>query len=315
MIKLKPRKRIKRFIQKYKSKKANSIYEDASSNVLVPNIIDMNKAIDLILNKKMSMARFGDGEFEICLGNSLDFQEKNNDLSIKLKSILKSKDSNLLIGLPNIFSSLDMYVSTKGIENWVGKDFWRYYLTSNNKRQDIYSILDFDKQYIDSFITRPYMDYIDKVQAKNHFENIKRVWNGRDIVFVEGEFSRLGIGNDLFNSAKSIKRITCPAKHAFSKYDDIIKECKKQDKEVLFLIALGPTATVLASDLSSMGFQALDIGHIDIEYSWLKQLAVKKIAIDNKYTSEASETGGRNINEMSKFNNEVYISQIIKSIK
>ena len=40
-------------------------------------------------------------------------------------------------------------------------------------------------------------------------------------------------------------------------------------KSVLFLVALGPTATVLAYDLSKIGYQAIDIGHIDISFVWV----------------------------------------------
>ena len=45
------------------------------------------------------------------------------------------------------------------------------------------------------------------------------------------------------------------------------------------LIALGPTATILAYDLAEKGVQALDVGHIDIEYEWFlrKDRTHKKI--------------------------------------
>ena len=66
----------------------------------------------------------------------------------------------------------------------------------------------------------------------------------------------------------SIKRILCPEKDAFDKYDNILSEALKQDKTSLFLIALGPTATILASELCDNEFQAIDIGHLDIEYEW-----------------------------------------------
>ena len=36
----------------------------------------------------------------------------------------------------------------------------------------------------------------------------------------------------------------------------------------MILIALGPTATVLAYDLAKAGYWALDIGHLDLEYEW-----------------------------------------------
>ena len=78
--------------------------------------------------------------------------------------------------------------------------------------------------------------------------------------------SRLGVGNDLLDNAKSIKRILGPSRQAFSKYDEILDEAKKLDKDVLILLALGPAATCLAYDLHKLGYQAVDIGHVDVEY-------------------------------------------------
>ena len=72
----------------------------------------------------------------------------------------------------------------------------------------------------------------------------------------------------MFSGAESIQRIIGPAENAFHAYDKILECCKDQAKDKLFLLALGPTATVLAYDLCKMGYQAVDIGHIDLEYEW-----------------------------------------------
>ena len=314
MFKLRPGKRIKRIMLANKSKKLNAMYEDSESKALRPKIIDMTKGVDLIVNNRMSMARLGDGEFEICLGRNIDFQEQSDDLSKRLLDVLKLKREGLLIGIHDIYANLDKYVKTEGLNDSIGRDFWRFYLTSDDRRERLYSLFDMDMEYVDAYITRPYMDFEDKGFAVSHFKNMKRIWNERDIVFVEGEFSRLGVGNDLFDNAKSIKRILCPAKHAYSKYDEIIDFCKKQDKESLFIIALGPAATLLACDLHELGFQALDIGHIDIEYGWMKKNSKIKVAIENKYTSEAKD-GGRDIDRVSSFKDADYESQIVVKIK
>ena len=60
-----------------------------------------------------------------------------------------------------------------------------------------------------------YHKFKDKSHVPKHIKKLKKIWEGRDILIVEGEKSRIGIGNDLFNNTKSIKRIICPAKHAF----------------------------------------------------------------------------------------------------
>lgn len=42
------------------------------------------------------------------------------------------------------------------------------------------------------------------------------------------------------------------------------------------MISLGPTATVLAYDLFKAGYQAIDFGHVDVEYEWWRMGAHKK---------------------------------------
>ena len=59
-------------------------------------------------------------------------------------------------------------------------------------------------------------------------------------------------------------------------------------KDCLVLCALGPTATVLVKDLCDAGYQAIDIGHLDIEYEWFLTGAKNKSAIANKYVNEAN---------------------------
>lgn len=98
---------------------------------------------------------------------------------------------------------------------------------------------------------------------------------------VEGAGTRLGIGNDLLDEALSVKRIVCPIKDAFSKYDEILKECLKMPKDSLFIMALGPTATVLAEDLTNNGYRALDIGHF-VPHMKLLMKASKFVHVEGK---------------------------------
>lgn len=161
------------------------------------------------------------------------------------------------------------------------------------------------KIYYDALITRLYMDYKDKSKAKERFEKIKILWNDRDILIVEGEQSRLGINNDLFENCSSIKRILCPVNNAYSKYDEILCEIKKHEKPDLILIALEPTATVLAYDLAHIGYQAIDIGHIDIEYEWFLQGVKNKVLIKNKFVGEVQDGTKVDALNDNKYNEQV----------
>ncbi|MEG2331972.1 MAG: GT-D fold domain-containing glycosyltransferase, partial [Bacteroides sp.] len=136
--------------------------------------------------------------------------------------------------------------------------------------------------------TRPYMDFASKEDSGRWFEDMRSIWNDRDVVIIEGAQSRLGVGNDLFDGARSIRRILCPPRNAFERYDEILAQALKLEKGVLFLIALGPTATVLSYQLFKAGYQAVDAGHVDIEYEWWRMNAKRKVKIERKFVNEAA---------------------------
>lgn len=282
-------------------KNLNSKYENSDTDSVYPKVKTKEETLKELIESDKSITRFGDGEFNLIWGESLPFQEFSGKLQTRLKEILIADNENLLVAIPDVFGSLQVY-------NDGAANFWRKFVVANRER--LYKILNLDKQYFDTETTRPYMDLADKSKVGEYFKDFKKVWNNKNVVFVEGEMSRLGFGNDLFDNCKTIKRIICPARSAFKFYDKILEECKKLPGDTLFIIALGPTATVLAYDLSQMGYRALDLGHIDIEYEWFLQKATKKVAIKNKYVNEVKK--GRISSDL---NNEKYLSEIIKTIK
>lgn len=244
-----------------------------------PSIKDENELIKRIIDEKCSLARYGDGEFRIIFGKDIGFQEYNELLSIRLKEILKSNEKNFIVGLPDVFSDLEKYTKESVF-------YWSEVLTFN--RLKWIKLLSKEKIYYNSFISRPYIIYKDKKNSKQKFENLKKIWNDKEIVIVEGEESNLGEGNDLFKYCKKVERIKCSAENAFFEYNSIIERVKTVEKNKLILISLGPTATILAYDLFRLGFQAIDIGHIDLEYEWFLKGVSKKIKIIGKYTNECN---------------------------
>ena len=187
------------------------------------------------------------------------------------------------------------------------KLFWKNFFENNKFK--ILKILDKNKKYYSGSITRFYINYKDKSQASEFIKKLKKIWEGRDIIIVEGYKSRIGIGNDLFNKTKSIKRILCPSKHAFSAYNRILNSVLKYSKDNLILIALGPTASVLFCDLSKNGYQAIAIGHVDIQYELYLRNATKNIRIKYKFFNEYD--GGRIVEDI---NDENYFNKIIEKI-
>lgn len=259
------------------------------------------KAIELIINEGKSMSRFGDGEFAVIAGdNRQKFQLANPKLGERLKEVLASTDDNILICIANNYGDLSEY-------NADGKYNIRAYMTPEVRAQH-YKLLDMNRVYYDAYLTRPYASYKDNNTdaPRKRFDNLRRIWKGKNLVIIEGERTRMGVGNDLFDNAKSITRILGPAVNAFDRYEDILGEALKQDKDKLILIAMGATATVLAYDLAKAGYQALDIGHIDMEYEWMLTGKGKKTEVKHKYNNEVA--GGDNVEELS---DPIYESQII----
>ena len=252
-------------------------------------ILTQQETIDNMLNQKLSIARFGDGEIRWMLikGFGGGFQKYNEELSNRLHEVLNAKNKHLLVCIAGQYNPK----STRSL-------YWEKIVRSTllELSQNIEDLQVFG----DTNITR----------NANNVPHMKQIWQDKDIVVVEGELSRLGVGNDLFDNVKSLKRILCPAENAFDKYDEIFAECLKQPKEKLFLLALGPTATVLAYDLCNKGYQALDVGHIDICYEWKLRGAAGKIAIPGKYVNEAK--GGRN--NIEDCTDENYLNSIITKI-
>ncbi len=269
-----------------------------------PIVLSGEKAIELIINDGKSMCRFGDGEFAVMAGvDRQKFQRADEKLAIRLKEILSSNDDNVLLCLMDVYGDLSKY-----------NDECRYnvraYLSEDVRKQH-YELIDMARCYYDTYLTRPYASYLDNntEAPKKRFEMLKQIWQDKNLLIIEGEKTRMGVGNDLLDNAKDIIRILGPAEHAFDRYEEILSKTMEQDKDRLVLIAMGATATVLAYDLSKAGFQALDIGHVDIEYEWMLAGQGKKTAVKHKYNNEVD--GGDVVEDV---DDSVYESQIIARI-
>ena len=261
---------------------------------------------ELILNNK-SFSRFGDGEFKIIFGRGIGFHKSSKSLKNKLLNVLKSRLNNLLIGINLPYHEHELNSRPDSL-----RDYWKNYISKYKFK--IRNLLDVKRKYYFAQLFK----YSLMIKNKKKFnipayiKNLKKIWDKRDILIIEGYFTRCGIGNDLFNNSKSIKRILCPAKNAFSVHAKIIKKFKKLKipKSTLILISLGPAASVLSYDICKMGYQAVDIGHADIEYEFYlrKYDSIKRIPY--KYVAQA-KNGNKNIQNVT---DENYYKQILAKI-
>lgn len=241
-----------------------------------------DETVDLITKEKKSIGRYGDGEIRWMAGLCLDSFQNTTDRFVKdLRDSFNCSNPNILIGIP-----LGLFDSSKC--NLFAKMYWKIILANNIDL--LTQFLDTNRKYINASITRPYIDYNDYSYSKENFERVKKIWDKKDVVIVEGEYSMLGMGNNLFQNAASIRRIICPAKNAYDKIDGIKETIiKKVTKDTLLLGALGPTASILASQLTILGYQFIDIGHIDIEYMWFLKHSIIRDTIPGKYVNESSK--------------------------
>lgn len=248
---------------------------------VIPRVASIDETIRTVIDGRCSVSRYGDGEMLMTSADKeIGFQKGDPALAARLREILVSRDEGHLVCISDAFENLNRY-------NRKARRFWRTHFFLYGSWWDKY--LQPGRTYYNTFVTRPYMDFASKEACGRWFEAMRGIWADRDVVFVEGEKSRLGVGNDLFDGARSIRRILCPPRDAFGRYDDILAEALKLEKDALFLIALGPTATVLAYDLFKNGRQAIDVGHVDIEYEWWRMGAKRKVKLERKYVNEAPD--------------------------
>ena len=275
----------------------DSIYEKAAKPPFVRSI---DETIEYIIQNNCSVSRFGDGEIKLAAGKSISFQQVSPFVTKKMREVLGSDSSGHIVALADIFSGCNNMTEE-------ARAHWKKHLIRYRRTWYRYTIK--GKVYFNAFMSRPYMSLADKSSCKKTFDILKKIWDGQDIVFIEGEKSRLGVGNDLFDNAKSIQRILAPVTNAFDKYNELLECAKKVDKSKLILLALGPCATALSYDLFLLGYRAIDLGHADIEYEWFLQGATEKQPVKNKFVNEAG--AGKGVGEL---NDSVYLSQIIARV-
>jgi glycosyltransferase family protein len=266
---------------------------------LCVSVLSSEDTLINVQKNKLSVVRYGDGEIMFIGGAGFPFQEYNRVLGNRLKETLKCTNNKVLVCIPETVQSCK---NIKTDSKWR----WTFVLA---KEHSVYNdLLDENYAYGNAFISRPYIVYKDKSGARKVFELLKQLWDQKNVLIVEGQFSRSGVGNDLFSNAKSVSRILCPAKNAFSVYEEILKavvEAGNSLEDPLVLLALGPAAKPMVVDLTEHGFWTIDIGHIDSEYEWFLRGADTKIKIKGKHTADTVDV------EIANCEDEAYLASIM----
>lgn len=223
------------------------------------HVCSVDETIDALVKTDNSLARFGDGEISLIAGIGSATQKSDLELGKRLEQVLQSDEEGLLIALNGIFDGMDELHRKNQL-------FWKKHLLKFRKYYNQYC--DSGRVYYNSFVSRCYYSFRDRRKCTVWFDKIKDIWKDKDVVVVEGEATHNGVGNDLLDQCKSIRRILCPSKNAYGSYTEILRACREFKKNQLFLVSIGAAAKPLVYDLHKEGYRVIDIGNLDLEYEW-----------------------------------------------
>lgn len=238
--------------------------KDRLARFVVPNVMDREETVDYILEKRCSVARFGDGEFEMMRGGSAVFQVPCEALAQKLKEAFVAPSPNCL---PCFY-----HYYFHSVDHLVEAPFARSY--GSRVRQYILSVYNPELVYGDSGFALGYSSFLD-LDYERHYAHLRRIWEDRSIVMVSGQNILHELDYNLFDNASSIDYIDVPRCNAFAGYDDVKARVVALGANKLVIAACGPMATVLCNELAGDGVQALDLGHLAQDYNAYKTGVVR----------------------------------------
>lgn len=253
----------------------------------------IDETIDELLNTEKSMVRFGDGEIVMIKGKDLMLQKASPEIVEGLAEILAYSDDDLIVTIPGIFDTLSDH-------HKASRRFWQDHLLFCRKTYEKYC--NPDRTYYSTFVSRCYYYAADRSRCGDWFAKIRKIWENKDVVVVEGIRTHNGVGNDLLDTAASIERILCPPSDAYGALSAILDACTAYDKDRLFLLSVGVAAKFLAAELFQRGYRVLDIGNLDMEYEWYVRQSPGKCKL------EKHEVIGDEANRAAGY--EAYLEQI-----
>lgn len=207
-----------------------------------PDVIGEYETIEAC--KTRSIARFGDGEFNLAIGRKCVSQEADEKLAAELQAILRGP-TDCIVGIPNIAQSPRAVSWQKYADGPAGQ------------------LLGAGRKYYSSFITRP--DNAPHIDTPAYWDALWSLWRDKDVTLVLGD--RRSLRPEMLADAakltviEDLRPVTEGGwtKHAYRYVDEIEERIGTPSGTVI--MCLGATATVLAERLARKGVHALDLGH------------------------------------------------------
>jgi len=241
------------FITNLKNIKMFKLLEELRA--IYPKIMTKQSTVDYVLNNKCSVARLGDVELEIAMNNHSPGWE--NPYSPKLGEMMRE---TLKVGTTK---SILVCLNCIPNENDYCSLYMRYYYLTKFSYKKISKLFNVQNIYGDALAFR--------ITSVTSLDKVKKLWEGRKVLFVVGKDGTFEFENELFNNITEKAFIYGPCVNALCEYTRILAECLQYNKDWLIYLALGSTATVLACDLSQRGYQALDLGKLDVSFRFMKE--------------------------------------------
>lgn len=255
----------------------NILYYIPNSSITRPNIIDGEHTIDMLCKTNKSIARFGDGEIFIINGISIPFQRYDEKLAKRLKEILLNKNKDLMVGIDNWY----FFPKYNFLANELTSNFALFSMPK--ARKSLMQYLDLSSNYCDSGFTGALKNGGGNKQNEILFQKMRTIWDKQQIVLVGCREAHQKMQYDVFDNASKENWIYIPNINAFDEYDSILTKIKRYPAKTLVILMAGPTAKVLADDLSRIGYRALDLGHIAKSYDYYMRNIIFTADIEEEF--------------------------------
>jgi hypothetical protein len=225
------------------------------------------QTIEQISTRKLSFARFGDGEFRTMLRPefNLRFQPRSANLAADLRELLLFDGydpDKLMLGFPYPYRNL----------HWSGVwlDIW----------SELKPLLRTDLKYGNSHSSRPIFF---QQLGQRGVDMWRSVWAEREVCVVTGDHSRFSLTPELFDNVKASRFVHSTPVDAYADLPRLMKVLEDEDPGQLFLLSLGPAGTLVTAWLARMGRWAVDIGHVNDSWAnvfasgkWPESLGIRR---------------------------------------
>lgn len=211
-----------------------------------PRVIGEYETLEA-MHEGASIGRYGDGEYNLCMGRKNVSQQYEPKLRDELLEIIgQGSQRDFLVGIP----PLDQLAR---IPEGKKRNFW------SQQRVSRYHLHKPDATYHSSFITRS--DNAPWIDKPDYWERLVDLWRDQDITLVIGSERSLCSRNT--DEAKSVTYVEGEYSSTYRIIDKLQADIVKAGNNRVIL-CLGATATVLAYRLRK-DFHCLDLGHVGLK--------------------------------------------------